>query len=348
MKKFNIPYFKPYINTNILDNIKHILKTGVLVNGYYTYKLAHLLESKFKGKKALPVDSGTSALILALRILSCENKYVLIPSFVCSALVHAIIQVGAKPLLYDIEYPNIYFDIKKIKEMAPKNLGAVIVVHLFGMAANVEEFVSEFGRKIIIEDCATSFGTYRKNKLCGTFSDVAILSFGPTKYIASVKGGALLVNNYKSFLQASDLFYYDKKNTLNQRYNFLSNEISNLIACSQINNFKSLYSKYRNIYDSYRKGLSDVFDYIHHDSRENNFYKFILLTHKKDFLIHILRNNRIEAKTPIYIPIHRLLGIEGEKFPGSEEFYKTALSLPSYFSLQLLQINKIIKILTSN
>lgn len=347
-KSFDIPYFKPDLKRNLhilTGKIKNILREGILVNGQYTHKLEEELERRFKGKKALIVDSGTSALVLALRILSCENKYVLIPSFVCSALLHAVLQVGAKPLLYDIEYPHIYFDVKKIKKMIPKNFGAIIVVHLFGIAANIEEFVYEFGKEKVIEDCATSFGTKRKNKLCGTFSNIAILSFGPTKYIHSIKGGALLLNGNESVEKALDLYYYDKKDSLQKRYNFLSNEISNLVSYYQIKNFNEFYTRYRTIYNCYKRKLSKIFNYLETDEKENNFYKFILLTYKKDFLKSILHKSRIEAKEPVFSPLHRMLKLEKRKFCGSEEFYKTSLSLPLYSSLRLSQINKIIRIL---
>lgn len=344
IKRMLIPYFKPHIDIRVASDIKTVIKSGLLVNGKYTDKLSKELSNRYE-KKALPVDSGTSALILALRVLSCKNKYVLMPSFVCSALLQAIFEVGAKPILYDIEYPYIYFDVKKIKKIVPKNVGAVIVVHLFGRSANVEEFIGEFGEEKVIENCATSFGTKRNNTLCGAFSNIAIISFGATKYINSIKGGALLVKDNKDFAKASDLYYYDKKDTLEKRYNFLSNEVSNLIAYNQIKNFNGTYIKYKRIYNHYKQHLTSSFNYLKGSDKENNFYKFILLSYKKDFLKTILQNNGIEAKEPVYIPIHRILKLDNKKFCGSEEFYRTALSLPLYKTIQTSQINKIINIL---
>ncbi len=343
-KKLFIPYFKPHISIKVLNDIKTVIKSSVLVNGEYTNKLSKKLENWYR-RKVILVDSGTSALILALRILSCENKYVLIPSFVCSALLHAVVQVGAKPILYDIEYPDIYFDVKKLKRIVPKKFGAIVVVHLFGRAANVDEFVKEFGKEKVIEDCATSFGTKRKDLLCGTFGNISIFSFGPTKYISSIKGGALLLSDKKSFIKGMDLYYYDKKKTLEKRYNFLSNEISNLITYNQIQNFNDTFLRYREIYNCYARNLGNSFNYLKGSEEENNFYKFILLSYKKDFLKLVLQDNGIEAKELVYVPIHRILKLDKKKFPGSEEFYKTSLSLPLYKMMQTSHINKIINIL---
>jgi dTDP-4-amino-4,6-dideoxygalactose transaminase len=328
----------------MLKRVKDILKSGRYVNGVYTYKLTKELEKRFN-KKALLLDSGTSALILALRLLNCENKAVLLPSFCCSALLHASLMVGAKPVPYDIEYPSFYFNVKAIKNMTPKNLGAVIVVHPFGRATNIEEFINEFGTTKVVEDCATAFYTQRKNISCGSWSNFAVFSFGPTKYIASIKGGAILIKKESDFKRANDLFYYDKKDSLTLRYNFLSNEVSNLVTYSQVIDIENLCNRYKKVYNYYLEKAGKFIEYVNNDECENNFFKFIVLTAKKDYLKSFMRKSSIEVNEPVYIPIHRMLKLDKNKFKGSEEFYKKSLLLPSFTSIKRHQLNMVIDVL---
>ncbi|MFN7181243.1 MAG: DegT/DnrJ/EryC1/StrS family aminotransferase [Planctomycetota bacterium] len=340
--KFTVPQFKPYTSVKIIEKIKKILKKGILVNGEYTQKLSRELEKKFRGRKALIVDSGTSALVLVLRILQTENKSVLIPSYICSALLHACLIVGAKPVLYDIEYPDLYFNVKKLKENAPENLSAVIVPHLFGRAVNIEEFIKAFGENLVIEDCATSFGISRKNIPCGMWSCFSVFSFGPTKYISSIKGGALLVKNVNDFENASDIYYYDKKSSYTLRYNFLSNEISNLISLYQIKYSHHILKKRKEKYNYYLSRLNNALQYLPGRENENNFYKFIILSPDKQIIKKRLYKNKIEGSDPVFIPIHRILGLDKKNYPGSEEFFKNALSLPLYPSITKKEQDKVI------
>ncbi len=344
-RNFIINQFKPCVKTKVTNEIKRVLKVGILVNGRYTEKLTKELEKKFQGKYALIVDSGTSALVLALKLLNSENKMVLIPSYVCSALLAACLQVGAKPILYDIEWPYTYFDIKQIKKSAPKNLSAIIVPHLFGRAVNIEEFVNEFGKDIVIEDCATSFGVVRKNTLCGRWSNFAVFSFGPTKYISSIKGGALLVKNKNNLKNACDIYWYDKKTTLKLRYNFLSNEISNLLSLYQIKDFKYIIKKRMKLYYYYVSNLNRKFEFLTNSDKENNFYKFIILSKKKNIIKEKFYKNKIEVSEPVFLPIHRILKLDKKNYAGSEEFYRTALSLPLYPYMTKRHQDKVINVL---
>jgi dTDP-4-amino-4,6-dideoxygalactose transaminase len=348
-EKFLIPQFRPFINNvSIIQAIKKICESGILVNGEYTRKLTKILEKKFQGKKILLTDSGTSALILTLLALKCEGKAVLIPTFSCSALLSALLQVGAKPVLYDIEYPYFYHDLQKIKKNAQKDIGAVIVVHPLGRATNVEDFVKVFEPQRVIEDCATSFGTYRKDRLCGTFSCASVLSFGPTKYISSSKGGAILVEDSKQLQYIVDIYYYDKKNTLQKRYNFLSNEISNAISYFQIRNFKSIYNRRKQLYTYYKLKLNNICKYPNDNEKENNFFKFIILTKKKEKVKEIFNKNKIEVSEPVFLPLHRLLKEDKRKFPGSEQFFSQCLSLPLYPAMKKKQIDKIANLIQAN
>ncbi|MCG1036549.1 DegT/DnrJ/EryC1/StrS family aminotransferase [Polaribacter sargassicola] len=165
------------------------------------------LEVYFENKKHIvALNSGTSAIHLAL-ILSgvTEGDEVLCQSFTFVATANPILYQKANPIFIDSELdtqnmcPYYLEEAIKSRIEAGKKPKAIILVHLYGMPAKIDEIAS-IAKKydiILIEDAAEALGSHYKEQKCGTFGNFGILSFNNNKIITTFGGGALICNTLK-------------------------------------------------------------------------------------------------------------------------------------------------------
>jgi dTDP-4-amino-4,6-dideoxygalactose transaminase len=160
-------------------------------------------------KHVAALSSGTAAIHLALIILNVSpGDEVLVSSFTFSATVNPIVYQGATPLFIDSEADSWNMDPELLEEAIidrirkNKKPKAVIIVHLYGMPANLDRLlpIAEKYEIPVIEDAAEALGSKYNRKFCGTFGLMGILSFNGNKIITTSGGGALISEN-ESFIQ---------------------------------------------------------------------------------------------------------------------------------------------------
>lgn len=196
MKK--IPISKPQIGWKERTAVKKVLKSGNLTQGPEV-KLFELEFSKIVGdRECVAVNSGTSALHLSLLALGIkEGDEVIIPSFTFAATANVVVLVGAKPIFVDIDPKTYCIDPKLIENAITQKTRAIIVVHLYGLAADMNKIMS-LAKKyslLVIEDAAQAHLASINNNNVGTFGDAAAFSFYPTKNMTSGEGGMVVLKN---------------------------------------------------------------------------------------------------------------------------------------------------------
>lgn len=152
-------------------------------------------------KHAAALSSGTAAIHLGLVLLGVERgDEVIVSSFTFSASVNPIVYLGAIPVLVDSEPgtwnmdPGLLEEAIRERRLKGKKIKAIILVHLYGMPANIREInriASEYGIPIL-EDAAEALGSRFEGKPLGSFGTIGILSFNGNKIITTSGGGALL------------------------------------------------------------------------------------------------------------------------------------------------------------
>ncbi len=174
--------FSSHSNTRITDSVK---------------KIEHWFREYFAVQQAYAVDSGRSALQLALSAGGVTSgDEVLLQAFTCVVVANSITNLGAKPVYVDCNQRYL-IDPDKIEAAITPQTKAIIIQHTFGASADLEKIIP-IARKhnlLIVEDCAHSLGASHNGKLLGTFGDVAIFSFGSDKVISGVRGGMVITNN---------------------------------------------------------------------------------------------------------------------------------------------------------
>lgn len=301
------------------------------------------------------LSSGTSALHLSLIILGVHpGDEVLTSSFTFSATVNPIVYQGATPVLIDSEDKtwnmNPHLLEVAIKERIKKGTKpkAIIVVHLYGMPAKMEEII-EISRRYeipIIEDAAEALGSNISGKACGTFGIMGILSFNGNKIITTSGGGALVSDNDNfiscaRFLatQARDKAPYYQHSHIG--YNYRMSNILAGIGRGQLEVLEERVAKRRQIHNFYVENLRDIkgisFTQETDSSFTNRWLTTILINPKKtggitwQTLQIELEKDNIETR-PLWKPMHMQpiflkcpVYIDGT----SESLFNTGLCLPS-------------------
>ena len=175
--------------------------------------------SKFFSKKyALMVNSGSSALTLAMNVLNIKKgDEIITPCLNFGTTVSSIVLSQATPIFVDIELDTLQIDVKKIEERISKNTKAILVPNLIGNLPEWEKIykLSKKRNLKIIEDSADILGATINNKPSGIFSDISITSFYGSHIISCAgNGGMFLTNNNNYFKKAKVLRSWGRLSTL--------------------------------------------------------------------------------------------------------------------------------------
>jgi dTDP-4-amino-4,6-dideoxygalactose transaminase len=223
-------------------------------------------------KSCAALSSGTSAIHLALVVLGIKpGDEVLCSSFTFSASANPIAYLGATPVFIDSDPDTWNMDPALLQEAIDdrikigKKPKAIIVVHLYGMPAKIEEIITIASKYNIpiIEDAAEAIGSEYKNKKCGSFGDISILSFNGNKIITTAGGGALVSDNkdyvdHARFLstQAADKAVHYQHSQIGYNYR-LSNILAG-IGLGQLEVLEERVATRRKIFSRYVEALSGI------------------------------------------------------------------------------------------
>ena len=184
----------PFWNDETQRNLLRCLVSGQLIRGTDLVALRSELLDLLGIEDAVLCGSGSLALELALRTCHLDQgDEVIIPSFCCSTVVAPILAVGATPVLADVG-SELNLTAETVEAARTSRTRAVLVPHLFGNPANIEEIVElgDANNIVVIDDAAQALGATIDGRRAGTFGDMGILSFGTEKVCSGLGGGVLL------------------------------------------------------------------------------------------------------------------------------------------------------------
>lgn len=193
-----IPLMIPDIRDEDIDAVIAVLRSGMLIQGTKVEELENNIAKYLRVKHAIAVSNGTASLHLALVALGIgAGDEVIVPAFSYMATANVVELVGATPIFVDIEIDTFNIDVKKIESAISLKTKAIIPVHEFGLACDINA-VCEIAEKhglLVIEDAACALGAKDNNKFAGTFGIAGSFSFHPRKAITSGEGGMLVTND---------------------------------------------------------------------------------------------------------------------------------------------------------
>ena len=323
-----------------------------------------IFEQKFKkftkSKYAIGVSNATAALYLSLKALGIKkNDEVIVPDLTFVATANVVLQVGATPVLVDIDDETLNISTESIIKNISRKTKAIIPVHLAGTPCDMQKImkIARSNSLKVIEDCAHGIGTSYNKKHVGNFGNAGCFSFYPTKNLTTIEGGMVITNDEKiaDFIQlarnhgmsrslmsrysSGKPWEYDIKDI---GYNYRLDEIRSTLGISQLQKLTILNKKRLTAFLYYNKGLKNIPGLIvpnEKNFRNNSCHLYIIRITadakiSRDKLFYSLQKKGIGSSVH-YKPLHeftlfRKKGISRDSLFVSKRIYKEILSLPMY------------------
>ncbi|MBO1103644.1 DegT/DnrJ/EryC1/StrS family aminotransferase [Enterococcus hirae] len=334
-KGYEQEYVKEAFDTN------WVAPLGANVNGFEK-ELAEYVGAS----NAAALSSGTAAIHLALKAAGVgKDDIVICQSLTFSATANPILYQGAIPVFVDSDYETWNMKPEHLRTALEKypNTKAVLVVHLYGLSANLDEItkICKEYDVALIEDAAESLGTTYKGKYTGTFGDYGIYSFNGNKIITT-SGGGMLVSNDKEKVekvrfwatQSREKARHYQHNEIG--YNYRMSNIVAGIGRGQLKVLNERIEKKRYIHSFYKKELSKLsnIQFMPENNWNEPNYWLSVITIKginANHLIDELDKNNIEARS-VWKPMHLQPVFKNYDYIGddvAETLFDLGVCLPS-------------------
>lgn len=359
-----IAHSRPAIGLEEREALQSVLDSHYLSRGSKTQDFESAVGSWLGMPHAHLVASGTCALQLALLSLAqpenlislsaMENFFrdrtILIPAYVCTAVLNAVRWTGARPVLMDVEESTGCVSPQAILEQADASTLAAVVAYLFGHPGKQSLPQVPFAW---VEDIAQAIGAQRNGSPVGSEGHYAVCSFYATKVITTGVGGMVLTRNQVAAKRIADLLQYDNQSDALLHLSWNLGELEAAMGLAQWNRLEKSLQRRREIAEIYSQGLAEL-PLIESLPTEGSarsqlipghiYYRYcIRLSWGLDEFIERMNAAGIEVKRPVFIPLYRILGDEADPYPITEKLYRTTASLPIYPELSDQQAVRVVE-----
>ncbi len=349
---------------------KYLMKafdsTWISSKGKFIEKFEYEFAKKVsKTKYAFGVNSGTSALHLALASLGItRGDEVILPTFTMIATANAISYCGATPIFVDSQKDTWNIDVSKIEEKITKKTKAILIVHLYGLSADMDPIL-KLAKKYklwVIEDNAEAIGGEYKNKRLGSIGDVSAFSLYANKTITTGEGGVVATDNPEIAERIELLKHHafsKGKHFWHTMigYSYAMTNLQAAIGVEQLEKFETFVKKKCWIGEKYSQLLKNISGIIlpsTPDYAKHVYWMYGILVNEKklglsrDQVRKKLANHGIETRS-FFVPLHfQPIYFEEEglqRYPVANRLCKNGLYLPSSTELSTKQIQYITSII---
>jgi len=214
-----------------------------LFTGEYSRKIESALNTLFRGRYSLVLNSGTAAIHLALECLGIgPGDEIILPAITYPATALAVTYVGATPVFADIDPYNLTLDVKSCENCISRKTKGIIFVHLFGATGNIRQVteICDTNNILLIEDCAQAFGSKNCGQMAGTFGNASCYSFFESKTVSAGEGGAILFEDQRLLELGRRYRHHGMDTETGSRsvtvrgYNYKPSEFQSAIALAQV------------------------------------------------------------------------------------------------------------------
>jgi dTDP-4-amino-4,6-dideoxygalactose transaminase len=328
-----IPHSRPSLGPAEARAVAEAVASGQVAQGPRVAAFEAVLAAAVGTPGGVAVGSGTAALHLALLALGVgAGDEVLIPSFTCAALLHAVRAAGAAPRPVDVDPVTFDMDPDAARRARTARTRAVIAVHAFGRPADMGPLTA-LGVPVV-EDAAQALGATAGGRPVGGAGAVGVFSFYATKLITTGEGGMLVASDPRILDRARDLREYDEKLDDRPRFNYKMTDLQAALGLVQAARLPEFLARRRALADRYRArlGRGPLRQPADPPHGRHAWHRYVVAGPRPaaDYL-SALHARGVVARPPIFRPLHRDLGLDG--FPGAEEAWAHAVSLPLYPAL---------------
>ncbi len=365
-----IPYMRPSVGQEEIDEVVDTLKSGWITTGPKTHKFEEMVRDYVGAKNAIVLNSCTAALHLSLIAAGVEGGEVITTPYTFAATVNTIIQSGAKPVLVDVQKDTFNIDPANIEKAITPKTKAIVPVDYAGQACDLDEInkIAKEHNLKVIEDAAHAIGAKYKGKRLGTMADSTCFSFYATKNMTTAEGGAATTNDEKIASRVRMLglhgmskdawkrygdkgsWYYEIED-LGWKYNMT--DIAAAMGMHQLKKLDGFIEQRREIAKRFNEEFSKVDGLITPTEKKDrlhiyHLYPLLLENYDRAKFIEKMSEQGIGCSVH-FIPIHmhpyykKALGYREGRFPVAEWLYKREVSLPLYPAMSDVDIERVIE-----
>lgn len=336
--------------------IRHTLETSQFILGQEVAAFEEEYAAFCQAAYAVGVNSGTSALHLALLAarVGPGDEVITVP-FTFVATVAAIEYAGARPVFVDIEPITYTMDTGEIEAAITERTKAIVPVHLYGQPADMDSIMEIAARRnlVVIEDAAQAHASEYKQRRVGSIGDLGCFSFYPGKNLGAYgEGGAVITNNKdyaKTIRMLRDWGQEKRYHHVLKGYNYRMEGLQGAILRVKLRHLEAWTEARRSHARLYGHLLADSgiqTPAARADSR-HVYHVYAVRTPNRDAVQKGLAERGIQSAVHYPVPIHLLdawrdLGYAKGDFPVAEQMAQEELSLPMYPELTDVQIERIV------
>ena len=343
-----IPIAKPVFSQKAMEDVVEVLRSRYVVQGPKVKEFEEKFREKTGAEYAYAVNSGTAALHIAFLSFLKPGDEVIVPSFTFIATASTVFFSQGKPVFADIDEETFIIDPEDVKEKITPRTKAIVPVHLFGSAANMDALydLAADHDLVIVNDSAQAHGTEVNGRDIGSLDHINCYSFYPSKSMTTAEGGMVTTsseeyNRLGRLIRAhgDDARYHHVVLGLNYRLT----EIAAVIGLNQLSKLDDFIANRRHRGAQLREKISKI-DGLNPQRIEKNVnssYSYFTLTMDtsrysctRDEFIEALRAENISAAVHYPVPLTKQPVItdlmKPEKCPVSEDVSKRIFSLPMF------------------
>ena len=314
-----IPLFKVFMSPNVSESLTPILNSGMITQGKQVELFETKLKDIFKFENILTLNSATSGLTLAIRLLNLStDDEILSCPLTCTATNFPILANNNKIKWVDVDPNTCNMDLDDLKRKITEKTKAVIVVFWGGYPVDLDKLkdvqkytLEKFGHRLhVIEDCAHAFGSKYKDEFIGTHGNISVFSLQAIKHLTTGDGGLIFLPTKELYDRAKLLRWYgidrNKRSGGNDfrleqdipewGYKYHMNDISATIGIENLNYVFDNISKIRenaSIYKSKLQSINGVELLKEDDIIESSYWLFTIKIIDKYGFVDFMKNKKI-------------------------------------------------------
>ncbi len=346
-----VPLTNPALNEEIKDNLLNAINSKVFLQKEAVDEFEKEFAEYVGARFAIAVNSGTTALMLALRGLNIgKGDKIITTSSTFVSTANAAILAGAEPVFTDIDNKDCNMDVMQVRKLLNKfgdTVKAVIPVHLYGYPCDMDsliQFANTYNVKILEDACQAHGGEYSGKKL-GSVGDIGVFSFHPLKILSVFGDGGMITVDSREIAdqcrELRDCGASKKDPYMIDHISFPArlNTINAIIGKTQLKYLDSWNKNREKIAQIYLNELNDVGDLKlppdGDSTRKRVWYLFSIRTKYRDKLKAFLESRNITCGMYYKIPVHLQppylkLGYKRNMYPNAEKLGEEVLNIPLY------------------
>jgi perosamine synthetase len=356
LKRF-FPISQPSIGAKEHEYVSDAVKSGWVSSiGKYIESFEGAFAAFCETRYALAVSSGTTALHLALASVGIgSGDEVIIPDLTFVATANAVAYTGATAVCVDIDERTLCIDIAAVERAITPRTRAIIVVHLYGHAANMDALMTVARERglYIVEDAAEAHGAEFHGRRVGSFGAFGVFSFYGNKLITTGEGGMLTTNDHDLYLKARML--RDHAMSPDKRYwhtevgfNYRMTNLQAALGVAQMERISEFLAKRRKIMQWYREAIgSEPNLRLNHEAPDTkNMYWMVCLEMagitevERAHVMTGLREEGVDSR-PYFYPISDMPMYQAADTPIAHEVSRRGINLPTYTDLSETDVAEI-------